>query len=216
MTYGWELHHLLNEISQGKKAVSELDGYFSRQRRAYPADAFRMYFTSNHDENSWQGTEFERMGANHLPAFVLSATAIASMPLLYSGQEVSNAKRLRFFEKDTIDWNGPSLAGFYRSLFELKESEPALANGEWGGTQTRLTVNGSDRVYAYTRSRDSSTVLVALNFADSTVTIDYERFPAPGQYIDWFDKSVVALGGSGELRIPANGYRVLALRRDTR
>ena len=215
MTYGWELHHLLNEISQGKKAVSELDEYFARQRRAYPADAFRMYFTSNHDENSWQGTEFERMGANHLPSFVISATATGSMPLLYSGQEASNRKRLRFFEKDTIDWAGPSLAGFYRALFELKEAEPALANGEWGGAQTRVAVTGSDRVYAYTRSRDTSTVLVAVNFADSAVTVDYERFPTPGQYIDWFDRSVVALGGSGELRIPANGYRVLVLRRDT-
>ena len=216
MTYGWELHHLLNEISKAKKPVSELDEYFDRQRRAYPSDAYRMYFTSNHDENSWQGTEFERMGANHAPSFVLSATADNSMPLLYSGQEASNTKRLRFFEKDTIDWTGPSLADFYRSLFELKAAEAALANGASGGDQTRLILHGSDRVYAYSRSRDTSTVLVALNFADSSVTVDYERFGTPGHYLDWFSKVDVQLGTAGELSIPANGYRVLVLREPSR
>jgi glycosidase len=109
MTYGWELHHLLNDIAQGKKGTSALDAYFAKQERTYPPDAYRMYFTSNHDENSWSGTEFERMGANHLVAFVVSATAESSMPLLYTGQEVSMRKRLRFFDKDTVDWSGPSL-----------------------------------------------------------------------------------------------------------
>ena len=121
MTYGWELHHLLNEIAQGKKTTAQLDEYFAKAATAsYGRGAYRMYFTSNHDENSWQGSEFERMGANHVPAFVLSATAQSSMPLLYTGQEVSMRKRLRFFEKDTVDWNGPSLAPFYRAVFDAQ------------------------------------------------------------------------------------------------
>ena len=66
MTYGWELHHLLNEVAQGKKPTGALDAYFARQDCAVSAaSAYRMYFTSNHDENSWNGSEFERMGANH-------------------------------------------------------------------------------------------------------------------------------------------------------
>jgi glycosidase len=209
MTYGWELHHLLNEIARGKKATSELDAYFARQERAYPAGAFRMYFTSNHDENSWQGTEFERMGENHLPAFVLSATARSSMPLLYSGQEASNRKRLRFFEKDTVDWSGPSLAGFYRSLFELKDSEQALWNGPWGGVQTALRTDGGNRVYAFTRSRGESTVLVAVNFGDAAARIAYDGLPLPGEYTDWLTKATVSLARTGRLDIPAHGYRVL-------
>ena len=31
MTYGWELHHLLNELAQGKKPTRALDAYFARQ-----------------------------------------------------------------------------------------------------------------------------------------------------------------------------------------
>lgn len=209
MTYGWEFHHLLNELAKGKKSTAELDSYFAKQRSAYGADAYRMYFTSNHDENSWQGTEFERMGANHIPAFILSATVQGSMPLLYTGQEVSMNKRLRFFEKDTVDWNGPSLASFYRSVFDLKHSQPALANGAWGGTQTALRTNGGDRVYAFTRTRGANTVLVAVNFGDAASTVTYEGLPQPGEYQDWFDKRKLSLGATGSLDIPAHGYRVL-------
>ncbi len=209
MTYGWELHHLLNEIAKGKKTTAELDPYFARDDSLYPASAYRMYFTSNHDENSWQGTEFERMGVNHLPAFVLAATVEGSMPLLYTGQEVSMKKRLRFFEKDTVDWNGPSLESFYRSIFELKEAQEALANGDAGGEQVALKTTGGNRVYAFTRSRGASTVVVAVNFGDKAAQAAYEALPQPGDYTDWFSKAAVSLAAGGRLDIPAHGYRVL-------
>lgn len=212
MTYGWELHHILNEIAKGKNPTAELDAYFARQDSLYPPGAFRMYFTSNHDENSWQGTEFERMGANHLPAFVLASTVRGSMPLLYTGQEVSMKKRLRFFEKDTVDWKGPSLESFYRSLFELKDTQEALANGSWGGAQTTLKTNGGNRVYAFTRTKGPSTVLVAVNFGDAAAKVTYEGLPQTGDYTDWFSKAPVTLAAGGQLDIPAHGYRVLVRR----
>src|SRR5678815_4593642 len=147
MTYGWEFHHLLNEVAQGKKPAPALDAYLAHQDSVYPKDAYRLYFTSNHDENSWNGSEFERMGANAKPAFVLAATLRGSMPLLYTGQEVSLRKRLRFFEKDTVDWKGPSLTPFYSAVFALKHAQPALANGPWGERQVTLKTDGGDRVY---------------------------------------------------------------------
>ncbi|HYJ80033.1 MAG TPA: alpha-amylase family glycosyl hydrolase, partial [Longimicrobiaceae bacterium] len=208
-TYGWELHHLLNEIAQGKKTTAELDHYFARQDGAYGRGAYRMYFTSNHDENSWQGTEFERMGANHLPAFVLAATVRNSFPLLYTGQEVSMNKRLRFFEKDTVDWSGPSLAAFYSALFALKEAQPALGNGPWGGVQTTLQTDGGDEVFAFTRTQGANTVLVAVNFGEGAVSAEYQGLAHPGAYTDWFSRIPVTLGAEGALPIPAHGYRVL-------
>ena len=54
-----------------------------------------MYFTSNHDENSWNGTEFERMGPDYAALFVLAATAQGGMPLLYTGQEAGLNRRLK-------------------------------------------------------------------------------------------------------------------------
>ncbi|MEP7347544.1 MAG: alpha-amylase family glycosyl hydrolase, partial [Gemmatimonadaceae bacterium] len=199
MTYGWEFHHLLNEIAQGKKPTSELDTYFGSQSRSYPPDAYRMYFTTNHDENSWNGTEFERMGDNHEPAFVLSATVQNSMPLLYTGQEVSLHKRLRFFEKDTVDWSGPSLAGFYYTVFDLKHKNEALWNGADGGTQETLVTDGGDRVYAFTRSNAANTVLVAVNFGDASAKAAYTGLQRSGEYVDWFDKSKLTLAAAGQL-----------------
>jgi glycosidase len=208
-TYGWEFHHLLNEIAQGKRPVSDLDDYLARDRRSYPPNADRMYFTSNHDENSWSGSEFERMGENHMPAFVLSATMLQSLPLVYSGQEVSLKKRLRFFEKDTIDWSGPSLLGFYRAVVDLKHANRALWNGDAGGDQTKLTTEGDNRVYVFTRTRGENTVLVAVNFADAPARVSYNSLSQAGRYTDWFSKAKVTLAPSGALDIPAHGYRVL-------
>ena len=208
-TYGWEFHHLLNEIAQGKKPTSDVDDYLARNRRMYPRDADRMYFTSNHDENSWNGTEFERMGQNQRVGFVVAATIQSSLPLLYTGQEASLAKRLRFFEKDTVDWSGPSLASFYRAIFDLKHANHALWNGAEGGDQTRLATDGGAGVYAFTRTHGANTVLVAVNFAASPARVSYHDLPRPGAYIDWFTKSRFTLGAAGTVDIPAHGYRVL-------
>ena len=209
MTYGWEFHHLLNELAQGKKPTSEIDAYLARQAAAYPADAYRMNFTSNHDENSWNGTEFERMGANHQAAFVLGATIQGSMPELYNGQEVSLKKRLRFFERDTIDWTGPSLASFYRSAFSLKHRNAALANGQYGGPQVKLSTDGDSRTYAFSRTRGGNTVVVAVNFGDAVAHLAFQGLAHTGAYTDWFARSPLTLAATGTLDVPAHGFRVL-------
>ncbi len=207
-TYGWELHHLLNDIAQGKKPATALDAYFAGQAARFPRGAYRLYFTSDHDENSWAGTEFERMADDNRPAFVLCATAAQSFPLLYTGQEASMHKRLRFFDKDTVDWTDTSAVGFYRSLFELKHRDRVLRNGAAGGAQSRLDTDGGDRVYAFTRSRGAGTVVVMLNFGDPPAHVSYSGFSHPGRYTDWFSRTTVTLAGKGTMDIPAHGYRV--------
>ena len=209
MTYGWELHHLLNDVAQGKKPTSDLDAYEQRQRRAYRDQDYHMFFTSNHDENSWNGTEFERMGANHLPSFVLAATMGGSFPEIYTGQEVSLNKRLRFFEKDTVDWKGATLESFYHAMIDLRHGERALWSGTDGAPQRSLITDGGPRVYAFTRMRGADGVLVAVNFGDAPATVSYRGLNTTGAYSDWFSNSAVTLAESGRLDIPAHGYRVL-------
>ena len=209
MTYGWELYHLMNDVASGKKGTSTLTPFFTMQDSLYGAGPYRMTFTSNHDENSWNGTEFERMGENNVPAYVLSATVRGSMPLLYTGQEASLHKRLRFFDKDTVNWSGRSLAEFYHAIFALKHSQPALWNGPWGGAQQALITNGGDRVYAFTRTQGANTVAVFVNFDSTAATIAWQSFPHPGDYTDWFSKAPVAMPANGTIDIPKHGYRVL-------
>ncbi len=208
MTYAWELHHLMNDIAQGKTGTSAISALLARQDSVYGSGAFRLTFTSNHDENSWQGSEFERMGENHLAAYVVSATVKNSMPLLYTGQEASLTKRLKFFEKDTVDWSGPSLADFYTRIFALKHENQALWNGPWGGAQTGLKTTGGDKVYAFTRTRGANTVAVFVNFDSAAANVSYEGLPSTGEFTDWFSKATVSLAATGSVAIPKHGYRV--------
>jgi len=78
-----------------------------------------MYFTSNHDENSWNGTVSERMG-DAGDALAILAYTVPGMGLVYSGQEADLNKRLRFFEKDTISWENLANADIYTTLNNLK------------------------------------------------------------------------------------------------
>lgn len=208
-TYGWEFHHMLNMIAQGKTPTDSIDAYLARGEKSYPASAYRMYFTSNHDENSWAGTEFERMGANHIPAYVLASTIEQAMPLLYTGQEASFNRRLRFFDKDTVDWSGPSLVGFYSTMYDLRHRNQALWNGDFGGPQVKLATDGGPRTYAFTRTKGANTVLVAVNFGDAPAHVNYRGFTVPGDYTDWFTKAPASLAATGTLDVPAHGYRIL-------
>ena len=132
--YAWELHHLLNGLAQGSKTVQDLKDYVARDAARFPKEAFRLTFTSNHDENSWAGTEFEREGAAANACAVLCFTLPGSQPLIYTGQEIGLSRRLAFFEKDPItDWSPNEYTTFWKTLVNLKHNNPALAAGEKGG-----------------------------------------------------------------------------------
>ncbi|MCU0625479.1 MAG: alpha-amylase family glycosyl hydrolase [Gemmatimonadaceae bacterium] len=207
-TYAWTLHHLLNDVAKRTKPVSELQAWLATEARRFPADAYRMAFTSNHDENSWNGSEFERMGANHRPAFVLAATLRGTIPLVYTGQELGNRKRLRFFDKDTVESREPALAAWYTQVLALKRRNAALANGDAGGAHVPLAVEGAPDVFAFSRTRGTNSVVVAVNMGDAAATLRYRGFAAPGRYRDWFGGEATTLAAAGTFTVPAHGVRV--------
>jgi glycosidase len=126
MDYAWNLHHIMNQIAQGKQHAASLAQYFKKQDLLYSPGTIRMNFTSNHDENSWNGTEFERMGPA-AKTFAALCYLMPGMPLIYNGQEVAFNKRLEFFKKDPIQWNGDlAYTSFYQKLNQLKKVAPAL------------------------------------------------------------------------------------------
>jgi glycosidase len=207
MTYGWEFHHLLNNVAGKGTDVATIDDYLARQAKDFPADGYRLYFIDNHDENSWNGTVEKRIGNNAHAAFVLCATMSQGMPLIYSGQEVGLNKSLRFFERDTIDWSAPSQADFYSKALALKKTQGALANGSWGGAQTRITTNNAS-VYAFSRVKGDNIVTVFVNFSAEEVTIDYSG-AIDEDYTNWFTGEEAELEEAGQITLPANGYLVL-------
>ncbi len=164
--YAWKFHHLTNDIARGEKSVNYLDSILEEDRKKYTY-GYNMYFTSNHDENSWAGTEFERMGDGHKAFAALTAT-IDGVPLLYSGQEEPLKKRLAFFEKDTIPFSKFEYESFYSSLLDLKKRNKALWNGQDGGLSKRINV--SDHVYAFMREKDGDRFVGIFNLSKSPQT----------------------------------------------
>ena len=162
MDYGWSFHHLLNEIAKGEKSVTDLYAWKAENDERYQK-GMHMNFTSNHDENSWAGTEFERMGDGH-QAFAALVQTFEGMPLIYSGQEEPLKKRLDFFEKDPIPWKNFEYEAFYTKLNQLKESNKALWNAEYGG---KLQFIGeSETVVGFEREKDGNKVTVIINLSD--------------------------------------------------
>lgn len=185
MTYSWELMHLMHAIAKGDTTAKALDKYFERDAHRYGEDDYRMLFTDNHDENSWNGTVFERLGDGAEAFAVLTLTA-RGMPLIYSGQEAGLAKRLRFFDKDTIQWNKHPLANVYSTLLKLKRDHPALWNGKAGGTMTRIDLANSDDIFAFQRAKDGDEVVVIINASPRRHTAGLSGPGMSGTYTDVF------------------------------
>ena len=171
--YAWELHHLLNSLAQGRKTVADLKDYIARDAARFPKEAFRLTFTSNHDENSWSGTEFEREGAAANACAVLCFTLPGSQPLIYTGQEIGLSRRLEFFEKDPItDWYPNEYTTFWKKLIDLKHGNPALAAGEKGGPIQYI--DAPDGVIAFSRAVKGNKVVVLANFGVAPAVIPGE------------------------------------------
>jgi glycosidase len=211
MSYAWELHHILNSIAKGEKNANAIEAYFNKQDTLYPADAYRMLFTSNHDENSWNGTEFERMGEASICMAVLTAT-LPGMPLIYSGQESAFNERLRFFEKDTIDWKDYRLEPFYQKLFTLKHAYQPLWNGSWGGGMERVPTSADSTVFAFIREKEGDRVFVMANLKGQVQEIKLKGISFAGNYKEWFTEEVAAFKKGAVVRLKPWEYKVYVMK----
>ncbi|RYY96942.1 MAG: DUF3459 domain-containing protein [Chitinophagaceae bacterium] len=155
--YTWSWMHGAQEYCHGRGHLGELYDLLGRYRTAPGLPA---WFTSNHDENTWNGTEFEKYGAA-APALAVFSCTWPGIPLLYSGQELPNEKRLEFFEKDPIAWvESPRLHRFYRALLHLRAAHPALAAD---AECHILETSAGTSVLAFLRRAGEREVLVLLN-----------------------------------------------------
>jgi 1,4-alpha-glucan branching enzyme len=190
MTYAWGLYHIINDIAVGTRRVIDLDRYIQAAHRQYPRDAYRMNFTSNHDENSWNGTALERLRESTEAMVVLTAV-LEGMPLIYSGQEAGLNKRLEFFEKDLIEWRDHHLAELYATLLHLKRNNRALWNGDWGGEVRRVATSSDDAIFAFLRQKEPCRILVILNLSTESRSFSLRGREFTGNYRDAFTAQAV-------------------------
>lgn len=162
-SYAWEFGHLIERLAQGHANVGDLRWRLDADTNLFPSSAMKLRFTSNHDENSWSGTEFERMGDAAMCMAALTYV-VEGIPLIYSGQEAGVNKRLAFFERDTIDWSGlSSYTSFYKELNRLKHSCSALRAPEQGATLSYINSSQPENILAFKRKDGNSTVIAIFN-----------------------------------------------------
>jgi len=185
MTYDWSLHDLLRRIARGDGDgdAGAVRTYLDRSRELYPPSAYRMLFTTNHDKNSWEGSDVEFFGASFRAMAVLAAT-LQGMPLVYGGQESVLDRRLAFFEKDPIAWKEFALQDFYRGLLTLKAANPALAAGQYGAP-AEIIDTGNPRVLAYRRVLGENRVRVVVNLSSAPQGYRLSRDDAPASLAPW-------------------------------
>ena len=209
MSYGWSFHHVMNDIAKEEKTAADVKTWYEEDRAKYK-QGYHMHFTTNHDENSWNGTIEERLGDGG-DAFNVLAFTFDGMPLIYSGQEAGLNRRLLFFEKDSIDWGEVSKQKFYTTLLQLKAEHPALWNGADGGEPTFISTSNDESILAFKRQKEEDQVVVILNLSDRQQDFklasggDYT-----GDYTNVFGNSGLTLTDEMEFQLGPWDYLVLA------
>jgi len=207
MNYGWHFHHVMNQLARGEAGPEEVKAYVSRVDSTYPIGSFPMQFTSNHDENSWNGTEFERLGDAAKTMAALSFV-VPGMPLIYTGQEAGNLFRLEFFEKDEVDWSRPEMQRFYASLIDLKQENPALWNGTAGGPVHFLKTKEGSSLLAFTREKENNRVLTLFNLSPDPVHEVVNCPEIAGTYTDALSGEKMPFEKETEVELDGWGYRI--------
>ena len=183
--YGWEVHHLMCDIAQGKTRVDALRRWLYADRERYPQSALRMMFTSNHDENSWSGSEFARFGEAVRIMAALTFVLPQGLPLIYTGQEVGYDHSFEFFDRDPLPSLEPNeWSDFYRRLTALKHRSKALDSGENGGSFIEIRNNAEDCLMTFVREKEGSRVVCVMNVSPWSIHTDYHTGIYAGTYRD--------------------------------
>lgn len=187
-SYSWSWMHKTEDYYKKNLPLSDLRDLLVRYS-AIGDNSQRAWFTTNHDENSWNGSEYEKYGVLAKPLAVFSATW-NGVPLLYSGQEAANKKRLEFFEKDTIAWDKSyPLKNFYKTLLDLKSSNPALRGGDPNVKTYFVKTSADGKILSYLRKNGKYEVLVILNMSKDAVNFTINDVHVQGNFKDAFSST---------------------------
>lgn len=182
-TYAWPMFQAMKAVAAGTRNALALDSVVMKQD-SFPANACWLYFTSNHDENSWNKSDFGTFpGPIHEPFAVFTQTMKAGIPLIYGGQEEPVLKAISFFEKDTIHFARYQRATFYTTLLALRKRNPALSID---GSYKRVHVGDDKALFAFVREHNGYKVAVILNFSNREQTIKISDETLTGKPLNVF------------------------------
>ena len=212
MSYQWNVHHIMVDIAKGARRVWDLRNAIHSERARYPREAMRLSFTSNHDENSWSGSEQQRFGAALEVMTAMTFLMPSTMPLIYTGQEVGYNHSFEFFERDAIPeaaYTENRTTELYRRLTALKHRERSLDAGEWGGEVIEIENNAKDCMMTFVREVEGSRVVAIMNLSPYTIHADFRTGIYAGDYIDAMSGEHVYLDEHVERDIAPWCYQIL-------
>ncbi|MBQ8366679.1 MAG: alpha-amylase [Alistipes sp.] len=212
MSYQWNIHHIMCDIAKGARRVWDMRNAIHAERAKYPREAMRMSFTSNHDENSWSGSEQSRFGAALEVMTAMTFLMPSTMPLIYTGQEVGYDHSFEFFERDAIPaeaYRENRTTELYRRLTALKHSERALCSGERGGEMIDIENNAKDCMMTFVREVEGSRVVAIMNLSPYTIHADFRTGIYAGAYRDAMTGERFILDEHVECDMTPWRYRIL-------
>ncbi len=205
--YNWNLMHVWDDIAKGKYTADEIRWRLPSEITDFPEGADNMLFISNHDENSWNGSEIERLNFG-LEAFAVLIFTLPGMPLIYSGMEAGNYRRLEFFDKDCIEWKQDKMAALYTKLAHLRMHNPALWSLQPKTDFQILTTDREDKILFFKRESSGNKVLVVVNLSEEHLDFQLTGLGFQGNYTDVIHEIAVILGDTPCLSLEPWGYKV--------
>jgi alpha-amylase len=208
--YGWKWKDVTRGIANGKMNAHNLDSLLQELDQFYPKDYYQLYFTQNHDENTWHGTEADLLGAATDAMDVLMFTW-QGMPMLYNGMEDVLTQRLKFFDRDPILWKKYERTEFFQKLCDLRHKNQALWSGKHGGKIMKIKTNDDQNVYAFTRSKGADRVIVVLNLSGKNQSAALQLSKdLTGHYANTFGNSTLEVTNEMNLNLKPWEYLVLS------
>ena len=189
MAYNWPMKDLFNAIAynagryhyvpaEGEPhtfpmaRATDIATLVQQQQADYPYGSYMMNMITNHDLNSWEGTEFERY-ADYVPAFAVLTYTLPGMPLIYTGQEVGMNRAFEFFVKDKApDWTVNDWTDFYTDLNSLKHSRPELSADPSVSTMITYRTTSPD-VLIFERRAGKSRTIVGVNMGKLPTPVSF-------------------------------------------
>jgi len=203
--YPWAMFHTMVDVAKGERPALALDSVLHQYDTSYPKGTLEMYFTSNHDENSSNGADYQTFpGAAHAPFAVFTQLMPDNIPLIYSGQEEPFLRALSFFEKDSISFHAFRRAGFYKTLLALRKRNIAL---DADASFEKLPVGDNRKIYAFLREKSGHKVLVVLNLSTVAQTVKISETALWGHPVNVFTRKAATVNGDNWILEPW-GYRV--------
>ena len=205
MAYGWEAHHTMNRIAQGKNTVADWDKFMLENEKKYNTDDILMNFVDNHDENSWNGTTKSRLGKAEETMTALSYV-MPGMPLIYSGNEYGLDYSLKFFEKDSIPKTKGAAWELRKKLGTLKTDKIALHGGKNKASYQKLSTSNNKDVLVFERAKSNNKIIFIGNLSDKTVNF---TTPVNGNFTDVLTQKGITLTANQPINLAPWHYYIL-------